>query len=137
MNDRNNHRASIADMGNMTRSMEQKFIKKRVLKHGLIDDWERMELIWQHTMYNELRTPPTNHTLLMAIRPDTPEKDRTRITEIMLEEHEFLGVNLSPSNFLGLLLHTNYNSVVVDIGYELHKPCTQTILNQNFLPYEH
>merc|ERR1711871_1860734 len=38
---------------------------KYPIEHGIVTNWDDMERIWHHTSYNELRTSPEEHPVLL------------------------------------------------------------------------
>ena len=39
------------------------------IEHGIVTNWDDMELIWHHTFYNELRVDPEKSNVLLTEAP--------------------------------------------------------------------
>ena len=46
------------------------------IEHGVVTNWDDMEMIWFHTFYNELRVAPEEHPVVMTEPPMNPRANR-------------------------------------------------------------
>lgn len=55
------------------------------LEHGIVQDWDKMERVWQHCMYKYLRIEPTEHGFVLTEPPANPPENREYTAEVMFE----------------------------------------------------
>ncbi|KAG8345178.1 putative Actin [Trypanosoma vivax] len=55
------------------------------IKHGVIEDWDKMERMWQHCIYKYLRVAPEEHGFLITEPPANPPENREWTAEVMFE----------------------------------------------------
>jgi actin-related protein len=55
------------------------------LKKGIINDFYLFEKILHHSFYNELRSAPEEHMVLITEPPFNPKKNREKIIQLMFE----------------------------------------------------
>ena len=48
------------------------------IKHGIIDNWDDMEQLWQHVFASELRISPDNHGIVSTKSPLNPRVNREK-----------------------------------------------------------
>ena len=55
------------------------------IDHGIVTNWDDMEKVWHHTLFNELRVSPEETPVLMTEPPLNPRENREKMTQIMFE----------------------------------------------------
>ena len=86
------------------------------IEHGVVTNWDDMELIWHHTFYNELRVDPERSNVLLTEAPMTPKVNRERMTQIMFETFNVAGIYVSIQAVLSLYSAGRTTGVVLDSG---------------------
>jgi actin len=101
---------------------QQAIEKKGVLKlsyaieHGIVEDWDFMEKIWEHTFTNELRVDSCNHNVMLTEAPLNPTKNREKMTQIMFETFNVQGFYVAIQAVLSLYSAGKFTGVVFDSG---------------------
>ena len=69
------------------RAMEKRGVLKfgHPVKHGVVDNWDDMEKVWHHTIYNELKVSSEEHPMLMTEPPLNTKESKEKMTQIMFE----------------------------------------------------
>merc|ERR1719357_2342996 len=49
---------------------------KYPIEHGIVTNWDDMEKIWHHCIYNELRIAPEDHPTMFTEAPLNPKANR-------------------------------------------------------------
>ena len=56
------------------------------IANGIVTDWAKMEAVWHHTFYNELRiTPEEIQGVLITEAPRNPKENREKMMTYMFE----------------------------------------------------
>ena len=90
---------------------------KNPVQHGLITDWDYMEMIWHKTFYSELRVMPEEHPVLLTETPLNPKRNRERMTQIMFETFNVPGLYISSQATLAIYASARGTGTVVDLGH--------------------
>eukprot|EP01083_Nonionella_stella_P277735 944273_1 len=75
-----------------------------------------METIWHHTFYNELRTSPEAHPVLLTETSLVPKANRAKKTQIMFEEFNVPSMYLACDAVLSLYATDRLTGMVVESG---------------------
>eukprot|EP01084_Bolivina_argentea_P081072 146822_1 len=58
---------------------------KYPIEYGMINNWDDMETIWHYTFYDELKTTPEEHGVLLTETPLNPKNSKKKAIQIMFE----------------------------------------------------
>lgn len=72
------------------------------IRHGLIDNWDNMERLWQRCMFEYLRCEPEEHYFLLTEPPLNPPENREYTAEIMFETFNVPGLYIAVQAVLAL-----------------------------------
>ncbi|MCL4124293.1 UNVERIFIED_CONTAM: hypothetical protein GTU68_056308, partial [Idotea baltica] len=86
------------------------------IKHGIVTNWEHMEMIWHHTFYNKLRVEPRDHPVLLTEAPLNPKFNREKMTQIMFESFRIPAMYVSIQAVLSLYASGRTTGIVMDSG---------------------
>ncbi|KAJ4904079.1 Actin-11 [Raphanus sativus] len=86
------------------------------IEHGIINNWDAMEMIWHHTFHNELRVAPEEHPVLLTEAPLNPKVNREKMTEIMFEIFDVPKLYVAIQAVLSLHATGRTTGIVVDSG---------------------
>ncbi|XP_076447741.1 actin-5-like [Babylonia areolata] len=86
------------------------------IARGVITDWEDMEKVWHHALYNELRVAPEEHPVLLTQNPLTPKTDSEKMTQIMFERFRSPAMYVAIDAVLSLYAAGSVTGIVLDSG---------------------
>lgn len=100
------------------------------IEHGMIHDWNSLELIWQQVLLHDLMNSGRNsdintnnidislkeHTILITEHPFSLRRQREKICEILFETFGIGGINIGMPSVLALYSTGRTTGVSVDIG---------------------
>jgi actin-related protein len=86
------------------------------IDHGIVNNWDDMEKIWQHTFTSELRVAPEEHPVMLTEAPANPKANREKMTQIMFETFNVPKLYISIQAVLSLYASGRTTGLVVDSG---------------------
>jgi actin, other eukaryote len=86
------------------------------IEHGIVEDWNDMEKIWEHVFTNELRVNPTEYPVLLTEAAMNPKRNREKMLQIMFENFQVPAVYVAVQAILSLYASGRTTGVVLDCG---------------------
>jgi len=91
-------------------------ILKYPIEHGIVEDWEDMEKIWDHTFTNELRVASEDQNCMLTEAPMNPKVNREKMTSIMFDTFNVPGLYIAIQAVLSLYSAGKFTGIVCDSG---------------------
>jgi len=89
---------------------------KYPIEHGIVTNWDDMEKIWHHCIYNELRIAPEDHPTMFTEAPLNPKANREKMTQICFETFTCPAFFVSIQAVLSLYASGRTTGCVLDSG---------------------
>jgi actin-related protein len=87
------------------------------IANGIVTDWAKMEQVWHHTFYNELRiTPSEIQGVLITEAPRNPKENREKMMTYMFETFEVKNSYVAIQAVMSLYANGRSTGLVVDSG---------------------
>ena len=83
---------------------------------GIIKEWDDMELIWHHMLYNELRIAPEDHNMILTDIPSNSPENREKMVQRMFEKLNVPGLYISMTSVLAIYDAGRTSGMAVDSG---------------------
>jgi actin-related protein len=91
--------------------------------HGIINDWDDMEKIWDHTFKNELKESPSGNKIMLTEVLMNTKKNNEKTAEIMFEKFNASSLGISKQGPLILIAAGTYDGFVLDSGEAITQFC--------------
>ena len=89
---------------------------KYPIEHGIITNWNDMELLWDYAFRHELRVDPSEHPILLTEPPLNPKKNREKMAQIMFETFNAPALYIGIQGVLALYSSGRTTGIVLDSG---------------------
>ncbi|GJQ11479.1 hypothetical protein GpartN1_g3270.t1 [Galdieria partita] len=86
------------------------------LEHGIVSNWDDLELLWKNCLENELRVDPAEHPVLLTEAPLNPKRNRELMATIMFEGFGVPACYVAVQAVLSLYATGRTTGLVLDIG---------------------
>ena len=103
-------------VGNEAQSMRGILNLKYPMEDTSNTNWDDMERIWHHALFNELRVDPKEHQILLTEPPIKLWSNREKTTEIMFETFNTRGMYLALRPMLSLYACDRVTGMVIECG---------------------
>lgn len=64
---------------------------KYPLDNGVVRNWDDMEILYDYTFFEKLKTDPKDDKIMLTEAPMNPKKNREKMIECMFEKYGFKG----------------------------------------------
>ncbi|CAD8116185.1 unnamed protein product [Paramecium primaurelia] len=101
---------------------DEAWAKKDVLElnypidKGIINNWDDMEKVWHHALFNELKVIPEDHPVLLTEAPLNPKHNREKMTQIFFEKFNVPSFYVAIQAVLSLYAAGRLTGIVLDSG---------------------
>jgi len=86
------------------------------IAHGIVQNWDYMEKVWEYCFTNELRIDPSEAKVLLTEAPLNPKANREKMTQIMFETFQVRGLYVAIQAVMSLYSNGRTTGLVVDSG---------------------
>lgn len=84
--------------------------------HGMVNNWDDMELVYDYLFEEELMVNTNEHPMLFTEPPNNVRANREKLTELMFEKYQAPGIYLSVQGVLALYSTGSLTGCVLDCG---------------------
>ena len=86
------------------------------IEKGIIKDWEDMEIIWHHMLYDELRIAPDDHNIILTDIPLNAAENREKTVQMFFEKFNVPGLFISMTSVLAIYDEGRTSGMAIDSG---------------------
>lgn len=86
------------------------------IQHGVVNNWNDMELLWNNLYTHELKASPEEHPLLITEAPLNPKSNRDKMCQVLFEVFNIPCLYVSLQATLSLYASGKTTGVVIDSG---------------------
>ncbi|KAM6319366.1 LOW QUALITY PROTEIN: actin-like protein 10 [Podargus strigoides] len=85
------------------------------LKHGIMEDWDTMENLWNHLFFCGLKALPEEQPVLMASL-SCPSTNREKVVEVLFKSYRVPALHVANTGFLSHCAYSRVTSLAVEAG---------------------
>ncbi|CAC5378050.1 ACTA1 [Mytilus coruscus] len=86
------------------------------IEHGIVTNWDDMELIWHDIYNNYLEVPPEEHPCLLTEPPLNPKYNREKMAQIFFEKFKVPAFYVSMQGVLSSYWSGRGSAIMLEIG---------------------
>ncbi|GCC43135.1 hypothetical protein chiPu_0027188 [Chiloscyllium punctatum] len=90
--------------------------RRPAVTNGVVTDWDALEMLWHHVLYQELRAAPEEHAVLLADAPLSPPTNREKAAELLFEGFGVPALYVARQPLLALYATGRTSGLVVESG---------------------
>lgn len=103
-------------IGDEAYNPHHKLVINRPIERGIISSWADMELIWNHTFFNEIRVSAELWPILLIESPLTPNQNREKMTQTFFETFKVPALYLANSAACAMYASGRGTGIVLESG---------------------
>ncbi|XP_061469396.1 actin-3-like [Rhineura floridana] len=88
-----------------------------VMTHGVVTDWDALEMLWHHVFYTELSVCPEELAVLVTDAPMSPTTNREKMAELLFENFEVPAMFVAHQSLLSVYSYGRTGGLVIGSGY--------------------
>jgi len=105
-------------VGNANRTKRGVFTQSCPMNNSVVEEWDDMERIWEHTFYNELSISPDESGAVLLTQPcQNPSEVLERTAEIMFEQFAVPNLYMPVGAVLSLYTAGRFTGLSIECGH--------------------
>ncbi|XP_062977643.1 actin-3-like [Elgaria multicarinata webbii] len=88
-----------------------------LMTHGVVTDWDALEMLWHHIFYTELSVCPEELPVLVTDAPMSPTTNREKMAELLFENFEVPAMFVAHQSLLSVYSYGRTSGLVIGSGY--------------------
>ncbi|XP_006025069.3 actin-like [Alligator sinensis] len=104
-------------IGKSIPSNSSEVIANTVMTHGVVTDWDALEMLWHHIFYTELSVCPEELAVLVTDAPLSPTTNREKMAELLFENFEVPAMFVAHQSLLSVYSYGRTKGLVIGSGY--------------------
>lgn len=86
------------------------------VEHGVVVNWDDMEVLWNHTFHDALRIDPRDHPTMLSEAALNPKNNREKTLSVMFETFQVPSMHFGVSPVVSLFATGRTTGVVLEAG---------------------